>query len=311
MTPDDARNYFFQHLPQVRDASDLLRLTFWVLPYLPADPTRPLGQIETMAFHLQLEHSKYDEKIRVWYSSNRDVSTQISMLDPIYSRGSSGPSFCSGLSARMSLPNGPNVRGPGLSLGAFAKEHQTAQKKLEAATTVEQWWNVFLGQTPLWMRTAYNWKKPTPEQKNILKTARKNMLAHVPELATKTKISYDNRSGDSRLHVRFDRMNLGKTPEFNKAPHWNALVAGQQFLKIDDTQEKVLDFDGFQNSMPGVQDNVRSICQIVCSLQGWTEMGELQVERAVERAKANADTMKTQAKVDVGLLLDAPEAFPV
>lgn len=310
MTPDDARNYFFQHLPQVRDTSDLLRLTYWVLPYLPEASNRPLGQIDTMAFRLQLEHSKYDEKIRVWYSSNRDVSTQISMLDPIYSKGSSGPHFCSGLSARMKLPNGPNVHGPGLPLGAFAKEHQAAQKKMDAAITVEQWWKVFLAHTPLWMRTAYNWKKPTPEQKEILKNARKNMLAHVPELAKRTRLRYDNQSGDARVDLRFDTLDLGNTSKFHAAPHWNALVAGQKFLGIKDTQDSRLEFHGFQNTMPGVKTQARSVCQIVCSLRGWTEMGEYLVERALVSAAADAKTMKKQANLDIGAVFEAPESTP-
>lgn len=311
MTPDDARNYFFQHLPQVRDTSDLLRLTFWVLPHLAEASNRPLGQIDTMAFRLQLEHSKYDETIRVWYSSNRDVSTQICTLDPIYSKGSSGPHFCSGLSARMKLPNGPNVHGPGLSLGAFAREHQTAQKKLDAAITVEQWWKVFLAHTPLWMRTAYNWKKPTPEQKEILKNARKSMLAHVPELTKRTRVSYNNRSGDARVDVRFEYMDLGKTSKFHAAPHWNALVAGQKFLAIKDTQDTRLEFQGFQNTMPGVKDHTRSVCQVVCSLRGWTEMADIHVERALASAAAAAKAMKKQMQVDVGPLVDAPESFSV
>ena len=142
MTPGEARQLFFQHLPLVRNSSDLLRLTLRVLPHLPEAPDRPLGAINTMAFRLQLEHSKFDDTVRVWYSSNRDVSSQLRSLEPFYPRGSSGPSFCSGLSDRMKLSNGPNVHGTGLPLGVFEQEHLAAKKGLDAATSVEQWWTL-------------------------------------------------------------------------------------------------------------------------------------------------------------------------
>ena len=289
MTPDDARQFFFQHLPHVRDTSDLLRLTFWVLPHLPANPDRPLGAMETMIFRLQMEHSKYDNSIRIWHSSNRDVSTQLRSLEPIYARGSSGPSFCSSLSPPLRLPNGPNVDGPGLTLGVFAKEHQAAKKKLDTATSVEQWWTLFLGYTPLWMRTAYHWDKPTPEQKIVLNSAKKTMLDYVPGMAGRTQLGYNNRSGTT--HIRFN--SSFSNAILKDAPHWNALVAGQQFLSIKDIKENTLLIDGFQSTMPGVHNEIRTLCQAMCLVYDWNEMSDPQVRRALENAKEQTKSNAT------------------
>lgn len=294
MTPDDARQFFFQHLPHVRDTSDLLRLTFWVLPHLSANPERPLGAIDTMVFRLQLEHAKSDDTIRVWYNSNRDVSAQLRTLEPLYTRGSSGPSFCSGLSHRMKLPNGPNVNGPGLPLGVFAKEHATAKKKLDAATSVEQWWTLFLGYTPLWLRTAYHWDKPTPEQKMVLKSAKKAMLGYAPEMARRTRINYDHRLG--KTSTRFESM-FASDAFLKHAPHWNALGAGQKFFHVRDTQENTLSIEGLQSTMPGVHNTIRTLCQAMCMVYDWDEMSVAQVNSAVADAKERAKVNRMELPV--------------
>ncbi len=285
MTPDEARLLFFQHLPLVRNSSDLLRLTLRVLPHLSANPERPLGAIDTMVFRLQLEHAKSDDTIRVWYNSNRDVSAQLRTLEPLYTRGSSGPSFCSGLSHRMKLPNGPNVNGPGLPLGVFAKEHATAKKKLDAATSVEQWWTLFLGYTPLWLRTAYHWDKPTPEQKMVLKSAKKAMLGYAPEMIRRTRVSYDHRNG--KTSTRFEPM-FASYAFLKHAPHWNALGAGQKFFHVRDTQENTLSIEGLQSTMPGVHNTIRTLCQAMCMVYDWDEMSVAQVNSAVADAKERA-----------------------
>lgn len=302
MTPDDARNYFFQNLNQVRNTSDLLRLTLWTVPYLTAASNRPLGRIETMAFRLQLEHSKYDEKTRVWYSSNRDISTQLGQLEPMYTKGSSGPHFCSGLSPRMLVPGGPNFSGPGLSLGPFAREHAAAKKKLDAATSVQAWWKVFLGQTPLWMRTAYNWYKPTSEQKDVLKVARKAMLAYVPALAGCTKESYSQTGG---AHFAFMRPFADEGERLAKAPHWNALVAGQQFVHINDVKDTSIEIQGLTQAMPGVKQAIENLCAVVCELRGWKDMGDVHIRRAFEQAEKREKVMRLEQRdgpVDISYL---------
>lgn len=300
MTPDDARNYFFQHLPQVRNSADLLRLTFWVLPYIPEAPGRPLGRMETMKFRLQLEDSKYDEKIRVWYNSNRDVSTQIDKLAPIYNKGSNSPHFCSGLSPRMVVAGGPNFAGPGLPLGPFAREHAAAKKKLDAVQSMESWWKTFFGLTPLWLRTAYNWHKPTDEQKVILKEAKRSMVAYAKDIAKSTKAEYDHLSGQARVWV--ERPRSYDTDNYCKAPHWNGLVAGQQFVRINDIKENALEFHGLGAAMPGVLADIQSVCQIQCELRGWKDMGDYLVEKAMESAEERRAEMRGQMKVDVSYL---------
>lgn len=247
-----------------------------------------------MAFRLQLEHSKFDDTVRVWYSSNRDVSAQLRILEPLYTRGSSGPSFCSGLSHRMKLPNGPNVNGPGLPLGVFAKEHATAKKKLDAATSVEQWWALFLGYTPLWLRTAYHWDKPTAEQKMVLNSAKKAMLDYAPEMIRRTRVSYDHRSG--KTSTRFEPM-FASDAFLKHAPHWNALGAGQKFFHVRDTQENTLSIEGLQSTMPGVHNTIRTLCQAMCMVYDWDEMSVAQVNSAVADAKERAKVNRMELPV--------------
>lgn len=295
MTPDEARQLFFQHLPLVRNSSDLLRLTLQVLPHLPEAPDRPLGAINTMAFRLQLEHSKFDDTVRVWYSSNRDVSSQLRSLEPFYPRGSSGPSFCSGQFAhRMKLSNGPNVHGTGLPLGVFEQEHLAAKKGLDAATSVEQWWTLFMDHTPLWLRTAYHWENPTPEQQTILSSAQETMQSYASEMARRTRINYDHRLG--KTSTRFESM-FASDAFLKHAPHWNALGAGQKFFHVRATQENTLSIEGLQSAMPGVHNTIRTLCQAMCMVYDWDEMSVAQVNSAVADAKERAKVNRMELPV--------------
>lgn len=136
MTPQDARNYFMQQLPQVRNSGELLRLTYWVLPHLVAAKDRPMGEIQNIDAQVQLEFP--GDKIRVWYSINHDISTQLGALEPVYSKGSSGPHFCSGLTQRTKMDNAPSPSAVGLPLGMFAEPHARAYQKLqETANSME------------------------------------------------------------------------------------------------------------------------------------------------------------------------------
>lgn len=306
MTADDARNYFFQQLPQVRNTSDLLRLTLWVLPYLPAAPDRPLGSMETMDFRLKLEKSEYSEKTRVWFSSNRDVSNQLKMLTPVYEHISSGPHFCSGAYSYKTIPNGPSFAGPGLSLGVFAKEHEAARKKLDAASTVKSWWTIFLGQTPLWMRTAYNWPKPNAEQNVVLMRAKKEMVAYASIMAKHTRVEYDNRRNNHSVSIRLAPTFSQGVRQYADALHWTALVAGQRIIDILKTQEHCLEIRGLQEAMPGVQASIGTLCQVTCALRGWNEMGDLIVDKAVEDERKRSIAMRA-SKMDIDIsYLDEP-----
>lgn len=302
MTPRDAQQYFFQHLPQVRNTSDLLRLTLWVLPHLPAALDRPLGSMETMAFHLNLEKGEYSEKIRVWFSSNRDVSNQLALLEPIYQRVASGPHFCSGSYSYKTIPNGPSFAGPGLSLGVFAKEHEAARKKLDAALTVKSWWTEFLGQTPLWMRTAYNWPKPNAEQKVILMQAKKEMVPYASIMAKHTKVEYDNRRNNHSVSIRLAPTSSRGVMQYADAPYWTAFVAGQRIIDIFKTPEHDLEVQGLQGAMPGVQAAIGKLCQVTCALRGWSEMGDLNVEKAVEDERKRNIAMRGSMNVDISYL---------
>ena len=224
----------------------------------------------------------------------------------MYSKGSSAPHYCSGLSPRMAVPGGPNFKGAGLPLGPFAHEHALAKKKLDAVQSVESWWKTFLGQTPLWMRTAYNWNKPTPEQKEILKNAKKIMLSYAAAMAKNTQATYQHGSGDVHLHLHRPSSDEEKLASgFSKAPYWSAFVAGQQFVEINRTSSCPLDFKGLSTAMPGVQTDIKNVCQIVCDLRGWTEMGDHLVEKAMAKAKEQRAQMRRNMDVDISCL-DVP-----
>ena len=286
-----ARAYFFEHLPNVRNTSDLLRLTYWVLPHLKGDPTYALGRMDTLVLHLQLEHSRYDGSVRVWYKANRNIATQLDALRPMYSRGSSGPHFCSGLSAKMVLPNGPNVQGPGLPLGVFASEHQAVKVRLDAAPTVAAWWTVFLENTPLWIRTAYRWESPTSEQRDILERAAESMVGYVNKLTDLTTMRYDHQTdaltvGCGQLYDKGVYVDLER--QLNTDSYWNALVAGQRWLAIRDIKEHALEFDGLRDQMPFFRQSVHRLCRLMCELNDWSSMDHHQIIRAIAQVQKNS-----------------------
>lgn len=303
MTHDNARTYFFEQLPLVRNTEELLRLTFWVLPHLRPKEERPLGDIETIQLQLQLECSTYPkDNIRVWWHcTNRNIAGQLKALEPVYTDGSSGPHFCSGLTPKMSLAHGPSPHAAGLSLGVYAAEHAKAKTALLAATDMVEWWTTFLEHTPLWMRTAYNWHKPTAEQETVLQKARASMLEHVPELVMNTKIGYNNSNGDVRVSYQPTRSGNKKPEGVQSAPYWTALVAGQTMLGIGHECK----FSGLGPITAGVQNNVRELCAIVCSLRGWDEMNDMAVAQAMSRARSLRQNPPTALPLPE---LDAPGA---
>ena len=246
-------------------------------------------------FQLSLQNFKSDNQIRVWYSSNRDVSAQLEKLAPIYAKGASGPHFCSGLSARMTVSNGPDFSGAGLPLGVFANEHAEAKKALDAVQSVRSWWTTFLGFTPLWMRTAYNWEKPTQEQKAILKNARKTMLSYAPSLARNTNMQYHHLSGNT--HLQFESSFLAKEKTYVDAPYWTAFVAGQQFVALDNVRNNAMSFTGLSRAMPGVQTYIKNTCQVVCELHGWEDMNDFQIKKTM----ANLEKLK---KIPLNVAVD-------
>lgn len=282
MTHDDARTYFFEQLPLVRNSEDLLRLTLWVLPHLDAKPDRPLGAIETMQLQLQLECSNYaKDTTRVWWHcTNRDVSAQLKALQPIYTDGSSGPNFCSGLTPKMVLSNGPSPKAAGLSLGVYATEHAQAKAALDAAPDMHTWWTTFMEHTPLWMRTAFNWHKPTEEQQRVLAQARTSMLLYVPELVANTELGYNNITGNVKM--QFQTWKSKRTGGVKAEPYWVALMAGQSMLGVDHN----LSFTKLERITPGVQQTIRELGMIVCSLRGLDELNDKSVRTMMEQATA-------------------------